>query len=492
VGRVVGQTLASSPILGGAGALIGRGATALGGVVPQLQGTLRFLQGGAGASTTGLEGLGIRAASRVVPGAATGAGQAALSGDDIGQGSLTGAALGPAAGVLFDPIARAAQRLTGGYIPPDAMGNIPDIVQEKARQARLLMNEGVPVKASQISDDPLLQVTNAVTSRVPFAGSTANISDQADAFRRAAITRMGFDPAAAGQTIPSVATSSMLDAAGTRIGQQFDNLASRINGPAPASLSARLTQIENDLPGQLGANELPIIQRQINNIRQTLANNNGNLSGGIYQDLVGSSSPLGKLTRGSASPDVQMQASALRSAVNDAAMSLATPPDQLGWQIANQNYRAYRTLDDAVTAGKRTLGDFTPKDLLSATTRTSRAFGGSGSLDDLAQAAHSVLQPEMDAKGIGAAGAAAGAGAGVAAATALMNNPLVLTHPAFYGPTAGLLAASPLLQGFNRAGGPAALATATTGNQPRDIARALRLLTQSGVAASPSANLSGQ
>jgi hypothetical protein len=214
-----------------------------------------------------------------------------------------------------------------------------------------------------------------------------------------------------------------------------------------------------------------------------LANNNGALNGSTYQDLVGAQTSLGRLLRGNASPDVKLQAAALRDAVDDAAMTLAPQADQLGWRVARSQYRAMKTIDDAVTSSKSTLGDFQPKDLLAATNRANKRFGGTGSLDDLAEASHSLVQPHIDSlttqKGI-SSGVAGGAGAG--AVFAALSNPAMLTNPYTVGIGAGLLGLSPMLQGANRRGTANAIASAAGGNAPRDISRALQLLTQGATA----------
>jgi len=164
-------------------------------------------------------------------------------------------------------------------------------------------------------------------------------------------------------------------------------------------------------------------------------------------------------------------------------MTLAPQGDQLGWRVARSQYRALKTIEDAVTSSKSTLGDFQPKDLVAATNRANKRFGGTGTLDDLAEASHSLVQPLIDSqsmkKGI-TAGVAGGAGAG--ATIAALTNPAMLTNPYTAAIATGLLGLSPALQGANRRGTANAIATATGGNAPRDVSRALQLLTQGATA----------
>ena len=149
-----------------------------------------------------------------------------------------------------------------------------------------------------------------------------------------------------------------MTSAKSRIGQVFNDVADRTSIPPEQTdqLIKDLDEISHNATRVLQPGEITPLQNQIDDLKASIAANNGTISGDMYQRLTNAKSLLSKLEgQNSNTGDF---AGDVRDAVDDAFARSAHPADQDALAQARYQYRVMRTVDQ-LSAGSRT-GDISP------------------------------------------------------------------------------------------------------------------------------------
>jgi hypothetical protein len=367
-----------------------------------------------------------------------------------GAGGATTAATGdPRYGMavsLATPLAAAGAGMAGSALENAVIGGIskPD-----AELGQLALNKyNIPIGAPDLTDNSMIRIGADQAGKLPFSGARPAAADKQAAWQGAIANEMGSPGATS-------FTPDVMNAARGRIGQVFNDVAQNTSIPPEqtAQLVQTLDQISNDATRVLQPGEITPLQNQIDDLKSTIAQNGGTISGDMYQRLTNSKSLLSKLEgQNSNSADF---AGDVHDALDDALARSADPADQDALSQARYQYRLMRTVDQ-LSAGSRT-GDISPAGFMQKVLTQSRkfdaplggmAYTGGGNVGELARIGQLMRAPPqtgtadrmlvnlMAAGGTGAIGALAA------------NPTMALTVP-------GGLAANRLMGNYLRSAGTA-------------------------------------
>jgi hypothetical protein len=463
-GRTIGNTIATLPItapLGaGTGAVLGASRTLL----PAFM-------------SRGVPGAIVNAGERAVTGATGGATQAAATADpskplgpQIEAGATTGAVLPAGGGVVGDVISDAISRLRGNTIKPPG-GLLPADI-ERARQAQMLIDKGVPVMASEVSADPVLQTSAKYGGAAPGSGMQTFLRPRSDAYQTAVLKDAG------DTTGSSVANADFFTNHNARVDQLYNNSVGAVGSIPGGKLGLDLDAIRSQIPAAMTDAEKVQINNALDHVQKTFDAGGNTISGSDYQLIRDNLSPLfdGSTALGRLGKQ-------LKGLVDTKAQGVMTPDQIAMFKAANDQYRAGRTLKAAAGSD----GQFTPGELYAKTADATEKYGAPGLLDDIATTGNTVIQPTLT-KGMGTTGRVGGTaalgGAGVLGATTAAALKLA-TIDALTTGGAGLLGAlgaggaNRFVQSGNYGGGPRAIAaTGRAGRppSPSELQQALALL----------------
>lgn len=325
-----------------------------------------------------------------------------------GYGALGGLALGVGAPIAVNAVGAAARKTLSPFLSSP----------ERTAAADYLAGEGVNLTAGQRTGSKPLRYAES-----ELGGQRAEdlMERQAEQYTAAALRRVG-------DNTSRRAGPDIIDGNFRRIGQQFDDLASR-NSLAPdrqlaVDLGASAREYMAMVPESSRA---PIIMDTIRDLGRTLTS--GPLDGEAYQAVR---SRIDRAARTSArDPQFQEALYGIRNALDDAmerTLQRTNPQDLGQWRQARRQYRNMLTVERAVTSAGEdaALGLVKPAALRNATVATQgrRNYArGSGDLAELARAGAATMAPlpnsgtasRLNARniGFGLAGLA-GAGAGTA------------------------------------------------------------------------------
>ena len=297
-------------------------------------------------------------------------------------------------GTSFEPYARIAGALAGGILPSAAVRARTPMTAQPSRQpfVQTLEAEGVPLTAGQRSGNESLRYAESVLGNAPGSGGGAArmMEAQGEAFTAAALRRAGVNA--------NRATPDVIDGAFTRIGQQFDNLASRNALQGDRALGNALANVEREYQSVVNPSQrVPVIADAIRDIGEAIAANRGILQGPAYQAIR---SRLDRLQRGSSDNQLSEALRGIRNALDNAMERTisATNPNDLGaWREVRNQYRNMLVLEKAATgAGENAAqGLISPSQLRNAVAQQGRrAYArGQGDFADLARAGEAVMKP---------------------------------------------------------------------------------------------------
>jgi hypothetical protein len=330
-------------------------------------------------------------------------GQGASLAGNVVRGGLTGAALGGAQGAGEAPemadVAGDAARgagiglAVGGLAPAVIAGArraISPLSATPERQAlvKALQREGVDLTAGQRTGSKPLMWAESTFGDMPIAGGrAAEIQNrQGQQFTQAAMKRAG--------STASLATPEAIDDAFSRLGQRFDDLASRNTLKMDAKFAQDIGDAVQDYVQVVNPSmRAPIVDNVVQDIIE--ASKSGGFQGAAYQNLR---SRLEKIARTTQDSDLAGVLRSVRSALDDA-MERSIPagsPDRGAWGEVRRQYRNLIPIEKAATgAGERAAeGYISPALLRTAVKQQSgRAYArGQGDLAELARAG-TVMNP---------------------------------------------------------------------------------------------------
>lgn len=258
-----------------------------------------------------------------------------------------------------------------------------------ARQSLVntLEREGVDVTAGQATGSDALRYAE---SEIGGAAARDLVERQGEQFTRAALSRAGVNA--------DRATPDVIDNAFTRIGNQFDSLATRNTLKPDRKLQNDLVDTWRNYMSVTPPNaRVPIVADMMTDINNALKNG-GSLDGKTYQSLR---SRLDRVARGSSDPELANTLRDIRSALDDGmerSIAATNPKDLGGWRNARKEYRNMLVLEQAATgAGENAAaGLISPSALRNATVAKHgrRNYArGSGDFAELARAGEGVMKP---------------------------------------------------------------------------------------------------
>lgn len=340
--------------------------------------------------------------------AASGALQGALQPTTTGDSRVANMALGAGSGLVGQGLARGASAAIQAFKPEEAAG--------KAVQS--LVDAGVPLDAAQRTGSTLLNRAKIMLSDNPMtAGAQHDFADlQQKAINKAFLSTIG--------ETGNAATPEVMGRAMKRMGDTYDEIASRVNIPYD-HLEQPLSDIVNNARLTLNDSQFATINRNADDILQKASQNGGTINGPQFQNIK---KTLDRLSA-SGDSDVGTVARDMRQALHDglfkAAVDSGNTADAATLKATNQQWRNMRTLEGAID--KEGSGDISPSRLANIlgqkANRSVSIYGkGDTTLSDLAQSAKALLPQKfpnsgttgrlMAQAGLGALGAGAGAAYG--------------------------------------------------------------------------------
>lgn len=303
-----------------------------------------------------------------------------------------------AEGTGYEPLARFGGAVAGA-IAPSMAGRVVTpfpMSQERARNLAVLDAEGVGqhLTAGQRTGNERLRYFESTTQHTPLAGNRAAQmqDDAAEAFTGAAMARVGSPGARA--------TPQEMDAAFTRIGQQFDELAASNAMQADRQLVQELSAPVRDYQRLVPPSQRsPAVEAYIMDIARGLQANGGRMPGDIYQSLR---SQIERDARAAWKSDPQLgrALSGIRGALDDAmerGLQASNSPHLGAWRETRQHYRNLLAIERAATGAGQAAAEglISPAQLRQAAVgQNRRAYArGNGDFSDLARAGVSIMSP---------------------------------------------------------------------------------------------------
>lgn len=367
LGRVAGQVAATAPLMPtGIMAGIDAGAGALPTVMPSGIKVAAPLINRLGAA------VGKGAVGGGVYGGATASQNDKSLGENVGENAITGALAGP----VMEGAANTAKALGGA-----AIGKISATTAQLAKRAEEL---GIPLKATQVSNSPLLKKYDQISGMLPFSGAQGITDNQTSAFTRAVSRTFGENT--------DEITPKVISDARQRIGGDIENVGRSATIKADVPLHNDLKQIITDAHGTMTDAELRPIAQQIQNIIDKI-DANGNISGEAYQGLVNYKAVLSKAQNNS-NPNIRNAANEIRSALDDA-LTRSIPADEKAALLkARSQYKAVMTIKDLAEADEH--GNVSPLRLMQKVMKSPGGKLRSGELGELADIGRAFFKTPAD------------------------------------------------------------------------------------------------
>ena len=240
-----------------------------------------------------------------------------------GVGGAAGTAIARAPGALAEPFKK-------------ALGSAEQVAIDTLRKA------GVPIDVAQATGSEFLKRTKAASFDNPFtAGKAIDFADmQKSAYNKAIAKTMGEDAAAI--------TPSVIQAAKTRLGNAYDDIALRNKIHFDDQLTKNLSNIRSEAEQILNPEQFNIVQKQINNIVQKAEEQGGGLHGEQYKSIK---KVLDKLS-GGRDTDVGSYARELKETLLDGltrtAKATGNEADVKLLKETNRQYSNMKKIEDVV------------------------------------------------------------------------------------------------------------------------------------------------
>jgi hypothetical protein len=351
IGRVGGQTLATLPLIGGAGALVGRAAAAIPGAAGKVAQAIAALQPA--------EGTIARGAQLAGQGATTGATQAALTSsasdqpvsDQIATGAITGGVAGP----MLGGVTKAIDTLRG------YAGGVQPAIAALADRARQM---GIDVPITAMSSNPVLRIMADTLNKLPLSGVGASDLATHRAVQGALAREMG----------GSADTFGPAEWTGIKknISDGFTNVTNQVPQVTGGNtLAGDLAAVGTDATRFLDPDTVGHVGRAIREVGDAFKG--GPITPQQYLSLTASDGPLAKIADAAPSA-AQPYLSRIGQAVEDRLVASSPTPD-IADQLRNlrYQYRIMKTVEPLVD--KSTTGDISLGGLQQQVLNQQRKYG---------------------------------------------------------------------------------------------------------------------
>lgn len=261
--------------------------------------------------------------------------------------------------------------------------NIP---AENARNAAVLRREGV----KGLTEGQLTQSKGVLARerKAPgWSGDTRRLN-QLEQFTEATLKPAGITARRA--------TPDVIDDAFSRVGGQFDDLASRNTMHFDTEFSDDLLAVMDDYFSVVNPSATsPVVQKTVNDVIKVMQMSPANptLSGAAYK---ATRSRLDRLARGSKDPELKAALRGLKDAFDGAMERSISTADAAAWKEARRQYRNLLVIEDAATTNTADAasGIITPAALRSATRRLHgrrNMARGDGDFEELSRAGTALM-----------------------------------------------------------------------------------------------------
>lgn len=312
-------------------------------------------------------------------GAAMGASQPVAT----GESRLENAAIGGAGGFLGQGLAN-----TIGRVARPVQSSLNPVEQGLAQKASQM---GIPLTVGQKTGSRPLQITESVLENLPFTADKqlAIKEGQRMAFNKAASKTIGENA--------DLITPEVLNAAKTRIGNNFNQLSAR----NVVGLDEGFVNALNKVGESKNIFSSPKIADTVDKALELASK--GKISGQEYQKIRSS---LGKAASSAYSTDAELGQAlkAIRSALDDAAERSISAADKKAWSEARQQWQALKVLEKAAapTSADAVAGNVSPAKLANALNTVDKNFKygkGQKELGDLARVGKAFIQDNIPNSG---------------------------------------------------------------------------------------------
>lgn len=321
--------------------------------------------------------------------AISGAGLGAAAGFGAGEGGVEqrldeggkGLVAGGAVGIGAPYVAAGFGRMISPFRTSNA----------RAAMADYLRSQGVDVTAGQRTGNHALRYAE---SELGGQKAAEMMERQGEQFTKAALGKAGIKA--------DRATPDVIDNAYTRIGQEFDGLASRnMLEPDQKMLSDLQGAVQDYASLVPQAYRAPVIKNVVDDILKTASLNGPNgtnaIQGSSYQALR---STLDRSARAAGDPYLARALRDIKEILDDGmerSIAKNNPADAGAWKDVRRDYRNMLVLERAATgAGENTaMGLISPSHLRNAAVNQSRRgyARGQGDFADLARAGEAIMKP---------------------------------------------------------------------------------------------------
>ena len=297
-------------------------------------------------------------------------------GSRAAQDAFPDSALAPVVGGLLGGVApsayaaaRNARVPTGGMTP------------ETAKLAQQMIDEGIDLFPGQVGNK-VAKIAYDAASKVPFTG---NAKRQAQLRQFNAAVARTF-----GEQADSI-TPEVMARAKSRLGQEFNDVFARNNILADQQLLDDLGDIQLRATTNLADAQANDVGKAIAAVLNEANKNAGVLNGRKYHAFTSEGGALKVLT-GNADPNIKFYGRQVREALDNAFERFASPEDVARLQVAKDQYRNMKTVQDIVP--KATDGNISPALLLGRVMANDKnmAYTGGGKLGSLAQGGQQFLK----------------------------------------------------------------------------------------------------
>lgn len=364
-------------------------------VVGRVEEGLGGLAGGAGVgSTLSRTGSDVaRSVGRVLTDSLGTQAKATAAGSALG-GTAHEAGAGPKTELALSLLGGASPLAAEGTVAGASRGiskllGTPDA--NVSRLAKIAQDEGIPLKASQVSDSKVAKLVDSATGQVPLSGASKFQGSQQEAFNRAVGRTIGVDA-------PKI-TPEVFAKAKTMLGNQFDTLAARNDVQLTPELVKKLNALRAEVAGTGNSEAINAIDKQFERI--LTQQQNSKLPGPAYKSLY---SELGRMASSGANPDKAHYAGQMRELLAEAMDNSISPQDSAAWAQARRQYRDLKTIEPLVAEASANGGDISPAKLMGRVLankagKSSVAQGKRGKLADLAAIGQRFIKEQVPDSG---------------------------------------------------------------------------------------------
>lgn len=355
VGRVGGQIAATLPVMP---------VRVMSGIAAAAKATPTILATGEKIAAPILNRVGASVGQGAVGGAVLGAATSSTNdktlAENVGEGAITGAIGGP---LLTG--ATAAGKTLGGKV----VGKISSSTAELAKRAEEL---GIPLKASQVSNSPLMKKFDQMSGMLPFSGAQGITEHQLAKFTQAVSKTFG-------ENVSEITPQIVADAR-KKIGSEIEGVGARATIKVDKQLVDDLRTVLSDANATHAESELRPIQEQVKNVISKISPA-GEINGDAYLALTNYKAVLSK-AQNSSNPNIRNSANEIRNAIDEALTRNISGDEKAALLKARAKYKAVMTIKDLVDASAE--GHVSPLKLMG---KINKAPGGklrSGELGELA------------------------------------------------------------------------------------------------------------